>query len=83
MTNDVKFSKNVILIDVAFVNEVIAKSKKPMEEQLGRELPNIDLPAWLSYLEMCIRDSYGCCDNAVCFGRNIKFPEHSGKCFVK
>lgn len=52
MTNDVKFSKNVILIDVAFVNEVIAKSKKPMEEQLGRELPNIDLPAWLSYLAL-------------------------------
>ena len=52
MMNDVKFSKNVILIDVAFVNEVIAQSKKPMEEQLGRELPNIDLPAWLSYLAL-------------------------------
>lgn len=52
MENQVKFSGNVILIDVAFLNEIACNAKKFLSERLGRELPEIDLPAWLSYLAL-------------------------------
>lgn len=47
-----KFSENVILIDVSFLNEMVCNVKDFFGMRLGRELPNIDLPAWLTYLSL-------------------------------
>lgn len=47
-----KFSGNVILIDVTFINEVACHAKKFLSEKVGRELPEIDLLAWLSYIAL-------------------------------
>lgn len=47
-----KFSENVILIDVDFINEVACHAKKFLSEKVGRELPEIDLLAWLSYIAL-------------------------------
>lgn len=52
MEEKTKFSENVILIDVAFLNEVVCDAQKFLGAKLGRQLPNIDLPAWLSYLSL-------------------------------
>lgn len=52
MEDKIKFSENVILIDVAFLDEVVCGAKKFLEGKLGRELPPVDLPAWLSYLAL-------------------------------
>lgn len=52
MEDKVKFSENVLLIDAAFLNEVACNAKEFLGARLGRELPNIDLPAWLSYLAL-------------------------------
>lgn len=52
MEDKVKFSENVMLIDVAFLNEMVHNVKTFMSEKIGRELPDLDLPAWLSYLAL-------------------------------
>lgn len=52
MEDKVKFLENVILIDVAFLNVMVCSARKSLGAKLGRELPNIDLPAWLSYLSL-------------------------------
>ena len=50
MDDKIKFSPNVLLIDVTFINEIVATSRRVLGERLGRELPELDLPAWLTYL---------------------------------
>ena len=52
MEDKIKFPANVILIDVAFLNEMVYGAKNFLENRLGRKLPDIDLPAWLSYLAL-------------------------------
>ena len=52
MLEDIKLSENVILIDVAFLNEFVRSAKSFLSTRLGRELPNVDLPAWLSYMAL-------------------------------
>ncbi|EGF58709.1 DUF6621 family protein [Bacteroides fluxus] len=52
MNDEIKFPANVILIDVAFLNETVCSAKNFLENKLGRKLPDIDLPAWLSYLAL-------------------------------
>ena len=55
MEDKIKFPANVILIDVAFLNEVVYGAKNFLEGKLGRKLPDVDLPAWLSYLAVEVR----------------------------
>lgn len=52
MEDCTKFSENVMLIDVAFLNEIVRNVKDVLGTRLGRELPPVDLPAWLSYLAL-------------------------------
>lgn len=52
MEDKVKFSENVILIDVAFLNDIVCNARTFFGARLGRELPQLDLPAWLSYLAL-------------------------------
>ncbi|MDO4164534.1 MAG: L-selectin [Bacteroides sp.] len=52
MENKVKFSENVFLIDTAYLNVLSATIQKMMGEAVGRTLPNLDLPAWLTYLAL-------------------------------
>lgn len=52
MEDKVKFSENVMLIDVAFLNELVCNVKTFLSTKIGRELPDLDLPAWLSYLAL-------------------------------
>ena len=52
MEDKIKFPAHVILIDVAFLNEVVYGAKNFLEGKLGRQLPDVDLPAWLSYLAL-------------------------------
>lgn len=52
MDDKIKFPANVILIDVAFLNETVYGAKNFLGGKLGRKLPDIDLPAWLSYLAL-------------------------------
>ena len=44
MNDEIKFPANVILIDVAFLNETVCSAKNFLENKLGRKLPDIDLP---------------------------------------
>lgn len=52
MEDKVKFSENVILIDITFLNEIAYDAKRFFGAGLGRELSDVDLPAWLSYLAL-------------------------------
>lgn len=52
MEQEVRFAENVILIDVAFLNEIVNNSKGFLEERIGRKLPMIDLPGWLDCLAL-------------------------------
>lgn len=52
MEQKVEFSKNVLLIDAAFVNGFVASARQSLSEHLGRELPLIDLPTWLACLTL-------------------------------
>lgn len=52
MEKNIKFSANVILVDVSFLNETVSDIKDFLGERLGRALPGVDLPAWLSYLAL-------------------------------
>ena len=45
MEDKIKFPANVILIDVAFLNEVVYGAKNFLEGKLGRKLPDVDLPS--------------------------------------
>lgn len=50
--NKVKFAENVILLDAAFLNEVVAGIRTWMEGELDRTLPLLDLPGWLNLLAL-------------------------------
>lgn len=52
MEQKAEFSKNVLLIDAAFVNGFVASARQSLSEHLGRELPLIDLPTWLACLTL-------------------------------
>lgn len=52
MENDIKFASNVILVDVSFLNVTASEIKSFASRQLGRKLPDVDLPTWLSYLTL-------------------------------
>ena len=52
MEDKIKFPANVVLMDVAFLNEVVYGAKRVLESRLGRKLSDIDLPAWLSCLAL-------------------------------
>lgn len=52
MGDNIKFSENVILVDVTFLNEIVYSIKNALEMKLNRKLPHLDLPAWLSYLAL-------------------------------
>ncbi len=52
MEDKVKFSENVMLIDVAFLNEIVYNIKKILSSRMKRDLPDIDFPTWLSYLAL-------------------------------
>ncbi len=52
MEDKIKFAQNVMLIDVAFLNDVALNIRTFLSRQLGRELPDIDLPEWLGYLAL-------------------------------
>lgn len=47
---DIKFSENVVLLDVAFLNGWVSNVRQIMGERLGRELPRLDLVEWLTCL---------------------------------
>lgn len=49
---EVKFPKNVLLMDVAFVNREVASMRRSMSWGLKRELPLIDMYKWLSCLAL-------------------------------
>lgn len=46
------FAENVMLIDVALLNGAIDGARAALSSVLGRTLPDLDLPAWLSYLAL-------------------------------
>ena len=48
MEDKIKFPANVILIDVACLNEVVYGAKYFLEGKLVRKLHDVDLLAWLS-----------------------------------
>ncbi len=50
ITPKVKFAENVILLDVAFLNETVLPLRTALSQRLGRELPLLDLPDWLTCL---------------------------------
>lgn len=52
MEDKVKFSKNVILVDVAFLNQIVYHAKRVLGERMECEFPKIDLVAWLGYLSL-------------------------------
>lgn len=49
---EVKFPKNVLLMDVAFVNREAASMRRSMSWGLKRELPLIDMYKWISCLAL-------------------------------
>lgn len=52
MDDKIKFSPNVILLDVTFLNELVSNARTFLSVRLGRELPDVDLPSWLTYLAL-------------------------------
>lgn len=46
------FAENVILIDVAFINEIVSNSRSFLERKIGRTLPPVDLVGWLECLAL-------------------------------
>ena len=52
MAENVKLAENVILVDVAYFNDVVKDLKRYFELQLGRPLQNIYVEEWASYLEI-------------------------------
>lgn len=47
-----KFSENVMLVDTEFLNGWVLKLRQVMSEALGRNLPDLDLVTWLTYLAL-------------------------------
>ncbi len=47
---DMKFSENVVLLDVAFLRGMVRRVREVMGERLGRELPPLDLVEWITCL---------------------------------
>lgn len=52
MEKEMNFAENVMLIDVALLNGAIDGAREALSKALGRTLPDVDLPAWLSYLAL-------------------------------
>lgn len=52
MEQTIVFSNHVILLDVAFLNDFAVKARRYLGERLGRALPAIDLPVWLSCIAL-------------------------------
>lgn len=52
MAENVKLAENVILVDVAYFNDVVKDLKRYFELQLGRPLQNIYVEEWASYLAL-------------------------------
>ena len=50
MEKNITFAPNVLLLDTAFVNDTVYKSRQFLSERLGRELPETDLIDWLTCL---------------------------------
>ena len=48
MAENVKLAENVILVDVAYFNDVVKDLKRYFELQLGRPLQNIYVEEWAS-----------------------------------
>lgn len=46
------FAENVLLLDTAFVNEVVRNLKITLEARLKRALSDIDLPVWITCLAL-------------------------------
>lgn len=49
---EIQFAANVILLDVGFLNDTASKLKVVLESRLNRNLPEIDLVKWLSYVAL-------------------------------
>lgn len=52
MEQNVSFAENVVLIDAAFLNEIVSKSRSFLEGKIGRTLPPLDLVGWLECLAL-------------------------------
>ena len=52
MTDSIELAENVILVDVAYFNDVVKSLKKYFELQLGRSLQDMYVEEWASYLAL-------------------------------
>ena len=52
MESKVKFSENVIIVDAGFLQATVSGLRTFFENNLGRALPLLDLPSWLSYVAL-------------------------------
>lgn len=52
MKKNITFASNVLLLDVAFLNNTVGHVKKLMAGRLGRNLPDADLVNWLICLAL-------------------------------
>lgn len=52
MDNKVKFAENVVLIDVAFLNEIVERLRADLGARRGRTLAPLDLAWWLCCLSL-------------------------------
>ena len=52
MEEKIKWAANVLLVDVALLNETVNSLRRMLQERLGHSIPSLDLPAWLSYLAL-------------------------------
>lgn len=52
MAENVKLAENVILVDVAYFNDVVKSMKRFFEAQLGRTLQEIYVEEWASFLAL-------------------------------
>ncbi len=52
MTDSIKLAENVMIVDVAYFNNVVKDLKIYFELQLGRPLQNIYVEEWASYLAL-------------------------------
>lgn len=52
MEHKMTFSENVVLIDAAFINKFVVRAKQELARNMGRDLPEIDLPQWLTYMAL-------------------------------
>lgn len=52
MAENIKFAENVILVDVSYFNDVVKDLKRYFEMQLGRQLQDIYVEEWASFLAL-------------------------------